>query len=133
MKGIGVLAVVLGLAGLLASCAQAPPTPQAPQGETRGPVHVDQTDLLLMESYPVQVALVVRGSLPSPCHQARWEVSGPDKQGRIDVALYSVAPEGLACAAVLEPVELSIRLGSYELGSFGVWLNGDMVQAFELP
>ncbi len=133
MKSISVLAVVLVLIGLLTGCAAAPPTPQAPQGVTRGPVYVDETDLLLAESYPVQAFLVVRGHLPTPCHQARWEVSGPDSQGRIDVELYSEAPEGSVCIMVLEPVELSIRLGSYERGSFSVWLTGEMVQAFELP
>ncbi|MEW6568444.1 MAG: hypothetical protein AB1449_09840 [Chloroflexota bacterium] len=137
MKHLLVLLFVLVIAGLAAGCAGAPPTPSpvpAQPGEgPPGPVYVEETDLLLLESYPVQVRLVVRGNLPTPCHQARWEVSGPDDSGRIDVELYSTAPEDRACIQVLASFEEDIPLGSHERGQFTVWLNGEQVQAFQLP
>ncbi len=125
--------VALAAVGLLAACARVTPVPGLPQGIERGPVFVDETELLLRETHPVQVGLVVRGSLPTPCHQAHWEVEEADVQGRIDVALYSTAPEGQACIQVLAEFEETIPLGSYAEGSFSVWLNGAPVQSFRLP
>ncbi len=127
------LTVLLTAAGLLAGCAEAAPTTAQPQGEVRGPVFVDETELLMMDSHPVQVALLVRGNLPTPCHRARWEVQQTDVSGRIEIDLYSTAPEGQACIQVLAEFEERIPLGSYPEGSFTVWLNGEEVQAFRLP
>ena len=101
-------------------------------GAIRGPVYVDSTDLLLLESYPVQVRLQVSGTLPTPCHALKWEVSGPDSEGRIDVELFSLASSELACIQVLEPFETSIPLGSFESGSFTVFLNGERIGEIEL-
>ncbi|HEU4750416.1 MAG TPA: hypothetical protein VFT54_05100, partial [Acidimicrobiia bacterium] len=49
------------------------PTPSTIPDDA-GPVFVETTDILLMESFPVQVVLRVTGNLPTPCHQAVWEV-----------------------------------------------------------
>lgn len=133
MKALSFVVVVLGLAALLMSCVRATPMVQGPHGEARGPVYVDEAELLLMESHPVQVALVVRGSLPTPCHQVGWEVIGPDPSGRIDVRLYSLLFEGGGCAAVLEPFEARIPIGSYADGAYTVWMNDERVGQFELP
>lgn len=127
--------IAVALAGLsvLAACRTHELTPQEPGQAVLAPVFVDETELRFLESYPVQVALVVRGSLPTPCHQARWEVKEADVQGRIAVVLYSTAPEGQACIQVLSKFAETIPLGSYREGAFTVWLNGDEVQAFRLP
>jgi len=143
----GLLILAAGI--VIASCARTlepTPPPEAPvssdneasmptepePGGVRGPVYVDSTDLLLLESYPVQVRLQVSGALPTPCHALKWEVIGPDPDGRIDVVLYSVADPELACIQVLEPFETSIPLGAFESGSYTVSLNGDSVGEIEL-
>jgi hypothetical protein len=112
-----------------------PPVATLPAGThpmARGPVYADEVSLLQMESYPVQVVLLVRGSLPTPCHEVKWEIVGPDARGRIDVTLFSQADPSMACIQVLEPFEVSIPLGSYATGSFTVWLNGEQVGEFSL-
>lgn len=112
-----------------------PPVATLPAGThpvARGPVYADEVSLLQMESYPVQVVLLVRGSLPTPCHEVKWEVVGPDARGRIEVTLFSQADPSMACIQVLEPFEVSIPLGSYATGSFTVWLNGEQVGEFSL-
>ncbi len=98
------------------------PTTDVPPG-VEGPVFVDSTDILYLESFPVQVRLVVRGSLPTPCHEIRWEVedSGPE----VDVRLWSEALPGLVCAQVLEPFEISVPLG--ESSGKAVFLNGEAI------
>jgi hypothetical protein len=94
-------------------------------GGSRDPVYVDSTDILSLESFPVQVRLIVRGSLPTPCHQAAWDVHQTD--AGIDVTLWSTSEPGSMCVAVLEPVELSIPLGSFESADLPVTLNGESI------
>ena len=115
----------------LAACGGAAPTPVEPAPEP-GQVYVDSTEILLMESYPVQVALLVRGHLPTPCHALLSQVGGPDAEGRIMVTLSSEAPPDMVCAQVLEPFEERISLGSYTDGTFTVWLNGEEIGTIEL-
>jgi hypothetical protein len=95
-----------------------------------GPVFVDLTDIILMESFPVQVVLRVGGSLPTPCHRPVWEVN--DDGSTIAVRLGSVSDPAEICVQVLEPFEISIPLGSFESGSRTVTLNGDPIGDFEI-
>lgn len=119
---------------LLSACAGVDPGPgpavtTAPSG-TEGPVFVDTTDILQLESFPVQVRMVVKGSLPTPCHEARWEVD--DGGAALRVRLWSSAPLGQDCAQVLEPFEASIPLGSFASGTRIVLLNGEEVGRFTI-
>ncbi len=95
-----------------------------------GPVFVETTDILLMESFPVQVALHVTGNLPTPCHQAVWEVE--DDGTTIAVRLASVTDPDVFCAQVLEPFDISIPLGDFESGARVVTLNSEEIGDFEI-
>jgi hypothetical protein len=90
-----------------------------------GPVFIDSTEILYLESHPAQVRLEVRGSLPTPCHELRWSIE--DLGWSIEVTLWSVILLGQDCAQVLEPFETSIPLGSYESASVPVVLNGESI------
>jgi hypothetical protein len=94
------------------------------------PVYVESTQILYLESWPVQVTLQVSGTLPTPCNDAVWEVSAGDEV--IDVRLWSEVDPEVMCATVLEPVELSIPLGSYEDASIPVLLNTIPVGSVEV-
>lgn len=95
-----------------------------------GPVFVETTDILLMESFPVQVVLHVIGNLPTPCHQAVWEVE--DDGTTISVRLASVTEPDDLCAQVLEPFDISIPLGDFESGTRVVTLNGEEIGDFDI-
>lgn len=107
--------------GAIARAAELDPV--APSGRDR--VYVDSTEILLLESYPVQVQLIVRGSLPSPCHELMWQVD--DRGTVLEVALWSSADPDEVCIAVLEPFEVSIGLGSFESADIPVLLDGQPV------
>lgn len=91
------------------------------------PVYVEATEILYLESFPVQVRLVVRGSLPTPCHQIRWEVNGPGLHGTIEVGLWSESDPEDDCVNALEPFEVSIPLGSFESADGAVSLNREEI------
>jgi hypothetical protein len=109
--------------------------PHAPQpGDTaltRGAVYLDSEEIVVMESYPVQITLVLKGSLPTPCNQLRVLASPPDEQNRIQVDVYSVIDPAKICAQVLEPFDTNVGLGSFPSGHYSVWVNGKSVGEFD--
>ncbi|HKX75219.1 MAG TPA: hypothetical protein VJR05_07500 [Acidimicrobiia bacterium] len=141
------ITVLLALALTLAACGAGGGGPDEPVDDTTptttptvpvedsipddaGPVFVDSTDIILMESFPVQVVLRVTGNLPTPCHRLAYEVE--DDGTTIAARLASVAEADAVCAQVLEPFEFSIPLGDFESGSRQVTLNGQPVGDFEV-
>lgn len=120
--------LAVGVVGQVALGAASPDP--AMDGTTEGPVYVDSTEILYLESFPVQVHLAVRGSLPTPCHEAAWEVEQTDEV--IAVRLWSRADPELICVQVLEPFEVSIPLGTFESASLSVELNGEPVGRVEI-
>jgi hypothetical protein len=113
--------LVLGAWGTTALGSSSPLT----SAGAPGPVYVDSVDIRYLESFPVQVQLEVRGSLPTPCHEAIFEVQ--DLGDVIDVRLWSLADADAICIQVLEPFEIVIPLGSYETADIPVALNGEVV------
>jgi hypothetical protein len=106
--------------------------PQREDGNlTQGNVYIDHSELLIMESYPIQVALVLKGSLPTPCNQLRVIARQPDEQNQIQVDVYSVSDPAQACIQVLEPLEANIGLGSFPAGHYTVRVNGEVVSEFD--
>jgi hypothetical protein len=100
---------------------------------TRGEVFVNSTDMILMESDPVQARVILTGNLPTPCHALRVVVEEADVENRIMIETYSVKSSDEICIQVLEPFEADIPLGMFSDGAFTVWINGEKAQSFELP
>jgi hypothetical protein len=109
--------------------------PYAPQpGDatlTRGEVTLDSTNLLILESYPVQIMLELKGSLPTPCNSLRVVHNLLEDENRIEVDVYSVSDPTQMCVQVLEPFEANIGLGSFSTGHYSVWVNGEMAGEFD--
>ncbi|MGH2581491.1 MAG: hypothetical protein ACRDFQ_01175 [Anaerolineales bacterium] len=123
-----VFVLILGL--FLVSCAPQP-TPEPLGAE----VYITSSELLVAESYPVQVRLHVVGDLPTPCHTFAAEVSGPDGENRIDVSAYSIGDPLAICVQVLEPFDetVAIPITGAADGTYSVWLNGEFVGEFSYP
>jgi hypothetical protein len=99
----------------------------------RGEVFIDGSEVVLLESFPVQVRLRVVGNLPTPCNELRAVVSEPDDQSRIEVELYSVRDPDLICTQVLEPFDASIPIGDFTEGEYTIYVNGEQAGEFSLP
>ena len=105
------------------------------EGKARGNAYVRDVQLLIMESYPVQVSLSVSGELPTPCHEFRYVVEEPDAENRIFVEVYSVVDPEMICTQVLEPFAENISLPVQNLpdGTYTVYVNGELVGEFSYP
>jgi hypothetical protein len=98
---------------------------------SRGEVGISESDVLLLESYPLQVVLALKGTMPTPCHHLRAKVSPPDTQLRIQVEVYSLADPAEICIQVIEEFDVNLPLGSYPDGSYTIWVNGEQVGEFK--
>ena len=128
--GLIVLSIVL--------VACAPTTAIAPGGgedSETGQVFISNAELLIMESYPVQVSLYISGELPTPCHELVSEVEAPDEENRIHVSVASQFDSGEACIQVLEAfsTQLGIDMLGAKDGIYSVWLDGEMIGEFSYP
>ena len=93
----------------------------------REPAFVESSEVLILESYPLQFTLAIKGDLPTPCHKLRIVANPPDPEKRIMVKVYSLVDLKTTCIAVLEPFEVNYPLGSFPAGSYSVWVNGEKV------
>jgi hypothetical protein len=112
----------------------APINPYAPkpgdENLVRGNVMINSADLLTLESFPVQISMILRGSLPTPCHSLRAIIHTPDGDNNIDIEIYSVADPNAICAQVLQSFDASLPLGSFPGGHYTVSVNGERVGDF---
>ncbi len=108
------------------------PAPQpVDAGLSIGNAYLESTDLLILESYPIQVNLYLSGNLPTPCHHLRVKINDPDKDNRIYVDVYSVSNPETMCTQVLEPFDTTVSLGSFSPGHYEVYVNGEMIGEFD--
>jgi inhibitor of cysteine peptidase len=123
--GLLVLTLTLLLA-LLAACGPAgePATPTPPAGDGTGLAQVDSIDIVILESFPVQVHVLARGTLPDSC-TAIDQISR-ERDGTTFRVTLTTARSAEACAQVLTPFEETIPLDVYGLdaGTYTVDVNG---------
>lgn len=97
--------------------------------DNAGQVFIDSSELLIMESFPIQVSLGIEGTIPTPCHGLGWV--DVDDGTTITVTVFSIEPgPAVSCIAVEEPFALSIPLGSFAEEDRSVILNGEVVGDF---
>ena len=140
--------LVLSLAGcsLLPIGTQSTPTPTSPAippssyapqpGDAllkRDQVFLDMENstMLIMESYPIQVSVLLNGSLSDPCHQLRALFIPADAEKQINIEVYSMVDSSKACITVIQPFTATIPLGSYSNGHFTVFVNGELLGEFD--
>lgn len=129
---------------VLAACGpQATPVtlqfenPYAPQsGDSdlaTGEITVDSSSVYIAESYPPQLMVSFSYFQPTPCHQLRIEVTGPNNDNQIDLKAYAVTEKDKPCSlmALATPLQASLNLGSLPKGQYTVLLNGDQIGGFE--
>jgi len=91
---------------------------------TTGLAPVDEIDILILESFPVQINVIARGNLPDPC----TEISEVIKEREGDtffITIKTYRSPGF-CIQVLAPFEEIIPLDVYGLpaGTYTVDVNG---------
>ncbi|MGD2179237.1 MAG: hypothetical protein PVG71_15605, partial [Anaerolineae bacterium] len=122
--------LLLTACGALGAGAGKTPTevPPAPgTGTATGMAEVEEIDILIMESFPVQVAVVARGTLRDVCteiDEVHREFDADSKAFSVEIT--TVRDPDEVCAQVLAPFEERISLDVYGLpaGTYTVDVNG---------
>jgi putative hemolysin len=117
----GAAVVLMFLAGFLAACGV--PT----QADQPGRAQIDAVTVQILESFPVQVEVLVRGNLPDDC----TEVGRVDQRFDPDenifwIEIATVRTTEDVCAQALVPFEKTVALDVYGLpaGTYTVDVNG---------
>ncbi len=100
----------------------------------RDPVflELENSRLILAESQPLQVSLILNGNLSDPCHQLRVVVSPANANREVNLEVYSLVDGSQACITVLKPFSATIALGSYFYsGHYSVFVNGELLGEFD--
>lgn len=99
----------------------------------RGNAYVDlpTSEIIISESEPMTVTVILRGNLPDPCHQLRVVVNPADEQKNINLEVYSVTDPNNICVTMLAPFEARVELGAYLTGHYKVLVNGELLGEFD--
>lgn len=124
MKRIIPLLLILSLVAAACGDEDDASTTSTTADGTTAPAYVDSVEFLFLESYPVQVRAIVKGNLPTPCHEFAWEFDTIASTAPTITVYSTVDPEAV-CAQVLEPFEETIDLGAFETGSYVLTVNGE--------
>ena len=133
--------LLLFAAILLAACGPEPtalptpaatvplPTPAATEPTAGGAIYgqavVEEIDILILESFPVQVNVVARGYFPDGCtgiDEVRQERAGQAFQ----VTITTIRPADAMCTEAIVPFEqvVSLDVAGLEAGTYTVDVNG---------
>lgn len=109
------------------------PEPQDPSGQViSGQARVEEIEILILESFPVQVNVVARGNLPDGC--TTIDRIDEARQGNtFVVTITTVRPADRACTEALVPFEevIALEVARLDAGAYTVEVNG-VRDTFEL-
>ncbi len=117
-----------------ASTATLVPPSAPPKAGTvrRGQAVVDSVNIVILESFPIQIQVVASGNLPDGCTQI-GEVFQERNGNTFTVTITTSRPADAMCTTVLVPFEQAVSLEVVGLpaGEYGVLVNG-LQATFEL-
>lgn len=90
-------------------------------------VYVDEIQILIMESFPVQVRVNVMGNLPDGCTTIVGSKAEMINNSTFELSIFTERPADMMCTMALVPFEESINLeveglpaGTYTVKGFGL-------------
>jgi len=135
--------LVVLAAAVLAACspvknpgADNPYAPQAGDaGLVRDTIEIVKMEVVRSTGTPSEATLTLSYFLPTPCHQFRMAVSGPDGNLRITIDAYSLMKKDQVCALMRlsTPSAASLDLGGFPAGKYTVWVNGTLAGEITAP
>ncbi|MBL8152308.1 MAG: hypothetical protein JNN15_20475, partial [Blastocatellia bacterium] len=94
-------------------------------------VTLESKEIVVLESFPQQYKLVLKGHLPTVCHHLRvFETQS--KGNRIDINVYSVVEPSSVCVMIVAPFEAKIDLNRYPVGFYSAWVNNKKIGDIEI-
>lgn len=120
------LGIVLAVSTTACGAAQAPGATPTPGGEViLGTAAVRTVDILILESFPVQVQVRAAGDLPDGC-TVLGEITQERQRSTFTVTIGTTRPADALCTEALVPFETTVALDVVGLkaGTYTVTVNG---------
>lgn len=109
------------------SYAYDPSTPGTGENAMRVPHVIESVDALLLESFPVQIMLQVKGYQSDGCEMPVM-VEQSREGNTVTVEIYRELSPDTACPAVIKEYEGTIKLdGGFEPGTYTIDVNGTVI------
>jgi len=126
MKRLAVLLIlIIAAVALAALVALFYPITGYPSGQMEGPpAFVEELEIQIMESFPVQVRVFAKGYLPNPCTRIGRIDVARTVYGDFDITINTVTSQE-ACVQTIQPFEETIPLNvtGYWAGTYRVTAN----------
>ena len=100
-----------------------------PQQGEREPAVITDVQLVVRESWPAQLAVIIAGELRDGCQDLAWEMTADGTTYRISVWQVQKVTE-MACTMAIVPFETQIELGTSEAQDFTVIVNGTSYKSY---
>ncbi len=128
MKLRALFLMIVSLAIIVTGCTG----PASPDGQDESEVRVDSIELLALESFPVQIHAVLKGTLRDGCVQID-DVTVTREGNTFTLALVTSRLENARCTSERQPFEQNVPLDVFGLpaGTYSV-ITGDVSATFEL-
>lgn len=105
-----------------------PPDPPLGEGTFHSPTNITNVDVIVMESFPMQVSLHITGEQPDGC-DFPVIVEQVRAGNTVTVSVYREVPLTVMCPMMLVPYDDTIRLdGTFEPGDYVFQVNDFVVQ-----
>lgn len=96
-------------------------------------VYVDSMQILILESFPVQVHVKVMGNLPDGCTSIVGSKADMVDESTFELSIFTERPEDMMCTMALVPFEETIRLDVEGLSAGTYTVKGfDLEETFTL-
>ena len=104
--------------------------PPEGDGVIIGDMPIAEIEVLLAESDPVQVIILVNGWLPDSC-TAHHETHQGREGNTVTIKITTIRPRDLACATVVTDYQERVSIGTFPAGDYKVVVN-DVEQQFRI-
>ncbi len=129
------LGFVLALALLVSACGGDATSVQGPAGQQleTGEAHIDSMEVQVLESFPVQVHVVLRGNLPDGCTRLGMTTVRYNGSDQFELELPTLRDPSAICTEAQVPYELTVPLDmvALEAGTYTIQA-GDLTDEFTL-
>jgi len=122
LKHFSLLVTMALLAVVVAACATGP---GGDESFVYGTAQVDSIDILMLESFPVQISVVARGNLPDGC-TAIDQIAQQRQGDTFKVTITTRRPADKICTEALVPFQeaISLEVVGLPAGTYTVDVNG---------
>ncbi len=89
--------------------------------------YLESHELQTISMFPPEYLLVLKGTLPTPCHALRVQITPSEETNTLAINVYSVTDPNAVCTQVLQPFNAEVPIRNLIPVRYKVFLNGEQI------